>query len=778
LIVYLIRPGDGFESFRRFVDSYRRFPEPLDHDLLVIFKGFASRAQRAAYYQALEGLRFLEMGKIDFGQDVGSFHLALTRFAYSHYLFLGAHCQIMAEGYLTKMMNCLKSCPKAALVGPGGAYTSLRVLLSPPFPNYAIRTNAFLAPRDILLKVRWPAVLCKVDAWAFEYGWCSLTRQILDMGLEPYVVTAEGSCFPKERWLESRTFYHTDQANLLIGDKRTDLFRDADPPERLRLALLAWGERGREVYLGKGMSSPPMSGQDPYERTADLPVSAERSSAEIGGVTGGGALVRNIFWNLGGMTLPSLAALFAIPVLIHALGAAKFGALALAWSITGSFNFFDLGLGRALTKLVADKNAVGAQLEIRGLFWTGFFLLVGFGILCGLGLAAISNWLVYHSLRIPPDLQTETVQAFYVLSLVVPLTVATSGLWGTLAGIQRFDLVNLVQGLVRSFSFLGPLALLPFTRNLAVLVCVLAAGRLASWLGTLWLCLRAMPFLRADLRPQRPLVRPLLSFGGWATVSSVIGGIFMMYTDRFLIGVMLSMASVAYFIAPEELITKLWIVPVSIMGVLFPAFAERLATDPSRAVTLFAKGAICTFAAVFPLALIAAAMAREGLTLWLGAPIAARSTVVLQWLAVGVLINCVGSAPFALIQSAHRPDLIAKLHLAEMPLYLFVLWKLIAIAGINGAAIAWTIRAAADTVALLIMAGYVLPATANVIRRLGAMLTVGALVTGAAALMPGGLMLKGPVLVIALALYALALWSLLVPQEYKKRVMATLRPAT
>ena len=71
------------------------------------------------------------------------------------------------------------------------------------------------------------------------------------------------------------------------------------------------------------------------------------------------------------------------------------------------------------------------------------------------------------------------------------------------------------------------------------------------------------------------------------------------------------------FIAPEELITKLWIVPVSIMGVLFPAFAERLATDPPRAVTLFAKGAICTFAAVFPLALIAAAMAREGLTLWL-----------------------------------------------------------------------------------------------------------------------------------------------------------------
>jgi len=248
LIVYLIRPGDGFEAFRRFVDSYRRFPEPLDHDLLVIFKGFISRCQHAPYYEGLAGLRFLEMEQIDFGQDIGSFHLALRRFAYSHYLFLGAHCEILVEGYLTKMMKCLNTCPRAGLVGPGGAYTSLRVLLSPPFPNYAIRTNAFLAGRDVLLKVRWPVVLCKPDAWAFEYGWCSLTRQVLDMGLEPYVVTADGSCLAKERWLESRTFWHSDQANLLIGDKRTDLFRHADPSERLRLAVLAWGERGREVY--------------------------------------------------------------------------------------------------------------------------------------------------------------------------------------------------------------------------------------------------------------------------------------------------------------------------------------------------------------------------------------------------------------------------------------------------------------------------------------------------------------------------------------------------
>ena len=39
-LVHLARACNGIEPFRRFLDSYRDNPGGIDHDLLVVFKGF------------------------------------------------------------------------------------------------------------------------------------------------------------------------------------------------------------------------------------------------------------------------------------------------------------------------------------------------------------------------------------------------------------------------------------------------------------------------------------------------------------------------------------------------------------------------------------------------------------------------------------------------------------------------------------------------------------------------------------------------------------------
>src|SRR5256885_16689772 len=65
-------------------------------------------------------------------------------------------------------------------------------------------------------------------------------------------------------------------------------------------------------------------------------------------------LARNAVWNLLSLTAPMLVALGAIPALIRTLGADRFGILTLAWMLIGYCSLFDLGLGRALTKLVSE----------------------------------------------------------------------------------------------------------------------------------------------------------------------------------------------------------------------------------------------------------------------------------------------------------------------------------------------------------------------------------------------------------------------------------------
>jgi O-antigen/teichoic acid export membrane protein len=57
-----------------------------------------------------------------------------------------------------------------------------------------------------------------------------------------------------------------------------------------------------------------------------------------------------------------------------------------------------------------------------------------------------------------------------------------------------------------------------------------------------------------------------------------------------------------------------------------------------------------------------------------------------------------------LIHGIGRPDIVFLLHLAELPLYVAGAWWLIGRHGIEGAAIAWTLRAAIDTASLFLAA--------------------------------------------------------------------------
>ncbi len=89
---------------------------------------------------------------------------------------------------------------------------------------------------------------------------------------------------------------------------------------------------------------------------------------------------------------------------------------------------------------------------------------------------------------------------------------------------------------------------------------------------------------------------------------------------------------------------------------------------------------------MLPLVILIVLFARTGLELWLDKEFASRSYRVAQLLAVGVLVNSLGLISQALIQASGRPDVTAKLHIIELPLYLSYLPWLLSVYGINGAA--------------------------------------------------------------------------------------------
>lgn len=140
-------------------------------------------------------------------------------------------------------------------------------------------------------------------------------------------------------------------------------------------------------------------------------------------------------------------ALFAIPLLIKGLGTDRFGVLTLAWVIVGYFSLFDFGLGRALTKIVAEKLGSGRKEDIPAVVWTTLLLMIAFGLLGAILLAAFAHWLVDGVLKVPDILKSETVNTFYLLAFSIPIVISTAGLRGVIEAQQRFELVNIVYNL-------------------------------------------------------------------------------------------------------------------------------------------------------------------------------------------------------------------------------------------------------------------------------------------------------------------------------------------
>ena len=390
--------------------------------------------------------------------------------------------------------------------------------------------------------------------------------------------------------------------------------------------------------------------------------------------------------NLAGHAAPLVAAVAAVPALIGAIGQERFGFLALAWALVGYFSFFDLGLGRALSRMVAEQSGAPRDERLAALSGSTLSLTLALGAVAGAALFLAAEWLCTRVLKLPDALVSEAVPAMQLVGACLPFVTLTAALRGLLEGAKEFGWVNAIR---------IPLGILTFAAPLAV--------------AMNWVQLPALlPSLSRLRAPTRAAASEMLGYGVWVTVSNIVGSL-MIYIGRFVIGALISMAAVAYYTAPYEVITRLWILPAALTGALFPALAVA---GPGQVRSLYRKGILMLLGTAVPLALIAGLLAPQWLALWLGVDYAAKSVGTALWLAVGVAINCIAQVPFTLLQARGRADLPGKLHLAELPPYLIVLFALIAVYGIEGAAIAWCARCTIDAIILFVLAARHLPAEA------------------------------------------------------------------
>ena len=250
-VVHLVWAPLGVEQLRRFVAAYQAKPAGQEHRLLTVYNGFAAGADMEKWQAVLADVPHEQLQLASPVLDLVAYGQVVTATDASAYCFLNSYSEPLVEDWLRLLTGHLND-PTIAAVGASGSYESIHTTSHPltrfrkrdfpAFPNPHLRTNAFAARREDLMRVVWPTIGSKLDALRFESGPQSLTRQLQQFG-RAVVAGRDGHAYDVADWQASGTFRWGEEANLLVSDNRTREYLGATPERRRDLERRAWSPR-------------------------------------------------------------------------------------------------------------------------------------------------------------------------------------------------------------------------------------------------------------------------------------------------------------------------------------------------------------------------------------------------------------------------------------------------------------------------------------------------------------------------------------------------------
>jgi O-antigen/teichoic acid export membrane protein len=402
---------------------------------------------------------------------------------------------------------------------------------------------------------------------------------------------------------------------------------------------------------------------------------------------------RNTLWNIIGSGLPLVAAILCIPYLIKNLGNESFGILTLIWALIGYFSLFDLGVGRALTYKISQyaNSSIKSKAYI---FIAGMLITLMAGFVGALIIYLSAQFLV-RLINISDVYRIDAIHAFQICALGIIPTTLTSGLRGTLEGLDKFDISNLSKVMIGISMFVLPALAVLFEQNeisaitsymvlLRVLVCILLLMSLRDF------------FLRLPIKTLKKYIKSLMDYSVWVWISGIIGPL-MVYGDRFFVSAYIGAASLPIYAIPQEGLQRLLILPTAICGALLPKMASLRQSELFSTYDFYFKK-VSRY--MLSICLLSAILIYPILSIWISPTFAQDSIYIALILCAGIFVNSMSLVPSTLIQARGDTKFIALSHLLELIIYIFLVWWLAKHYGLIGAALAWLLRQIIDLIIL------------------------------------------------------------------------------
>jgi O-antigen/teichoic acid export membrane protein len=391
---------------------------------------------------------------------------------------------------------------------------------------------------------------------------------------------------------------------------------------------------------------------------------------------------------------PVVFTLVFTPFYLHTIGAARFGVLAICWTIAGAFSFAALGMGPALSYRLALLTT-DAPTDRSNHVWTALLISFAASLVGALLVLALAQAYFAHFATLPSGLEAELESALPFLAMLLPLGTLSGVLNGALQGLKRFGALSAVSVLNAAVAATLPLAAAVFVGvELPILILAMVSSGSLVLLTQLAICARVVP-LRFPSLLSSEHAKGLLGYGAWMSATALLAPLLLL-VDRFVIGFFGGPAEVAVYALAFYVLQGLLLVPASLSSAMLPRLAPLKREQDVRA--LQSSWLVWLNGILTPVVITAIALAGPFFRTWIGPTLGPAAGPVAAILLVGCWAHGIGHIPSTVVVGRNRPDLLTKLLLACLLPYLLLLYFATARFGVMGAAAAWTVRAAFDPV--------------------------------------------------------------------------------
>ncbi len=382
-----------------------------------------------------------------------------------------------------------------------------------------------------------------------------------------------------------------------------------------------------------------------------------------------------------------------MPWIVNGLGEVAFAILSLVWTMMTYFTMWDFGVGRAVTKFVAEKRGSGKSGDVVSIVLISVVISVLLGILFGGLIWGFDSQLSHLLFKVSPKYEPTVVTALRIVAIAMPILMLQSVLRGVIMGFERFDYVNSIQVFNGIFQWGGALVLVLLHFNVLWVIALVMGMRFVTTVVLLWMISRVMRWQLPGKNLDISLLKEILVFGGWAMVSQVVSPI-LVNTERFMLSALVATSVVTFYVVPYEATSRMTFLSIALVTALFPAMSEIHEVnglDQSFRKLYLQSERILVFT-FLPIGALFLMFTPEILKVWMGAPFSLKASYPFEILSIAFMINSVSQLPFTMLQAVGRPDLTGKTHLIELPIHLLVAYMLIQTFGLIGAALATLIR--------------------------------------------------------------------------------------